>query len=365
MPQSAEAVHPGGGVVWERSSRDTPRMNFPKRIGRWLRWVIAVLAMAFVVRQLVSDPGPLRRVLEIGPGVLAALCALMAVNQALMSLRFELALNHTGGRRLGFVAWFHLTSVGQMLNLFVPQLGNVYRAVKLKRDHGVSYLGYATALVSFVWLDIVMGMVIAILTVASVEPGLRFGGVSALALLGLGLLGVFFGPIGVAAVMQRLPPRSGFFGRMQARFTSLLATSSRVARSPALMARYFLLNVVVTASQVATLWLMFHAVGAKNMGISGLVLFQILLKLSNQLVVTPGNLGITELAFGALAHGSEATLEQGLAASLLLRAVGSVMVVILGMISGGADALFGGRRALLEEADRLADQPQTFSATKK
>lgn len=331
-------------------------MKPPRRIYRYLRWVVAGAAIAFVARQLMSNPEPLQRVLRTGPGVLAGLCGLVVLNQALMSVRFALAMKQTGAGGVSLVTWFRLTSIGQMLNLFVPQLGNVYRAVTLRRDYGISYLGYATGLVSFVWLDIVMGIVIAILVIGGLQPGLRFAGAPALLLLLAGLIVTFLGPIVAAFVLGRLPSRSGWLGKMQARLTTLLATASAAARSPSLMLRFFLLNTVVTAGQTATLWLAFHSVG-DAIPLPGLVLFQILVKLSSQIVLTPGNLGITELAFGGLAHGSASTLEHGVAVSLLLRAVGSAMVCTLGVLSGGSDVLFGGRRALLEQNNQLIEQP--------
>ncbi|MES1185482.1 MAG: lysylphosphatidylglycerol synthase transmembrane domain-containing protein [Myxococcales bacterium] len=339
-------------------------MKLHPRISRFLRWAIAVIAMGVVVRQLVSDPEPLRRMWAAGPQTLAGMCALVVLNQALMSLRFAQVLNHMGAPRVGFGAWFRITSVGQMLNLFVPQLGNVYRGVALKRDYGISYLTWATGLISFVWLDMVGGVLIAMLAIGVLDPHLRFAGLSAELLLALGLTAIFFGPIAAAFVFERLPPRSGFLGKLQRRLTTLLSTASAAARSPGLMARFFSLNVVVTIGQTATLWLAFHSVGAA-IPLSGLLLFQILVKLTSQVVITPGNLGITELAFGALAHGSARTVEQGLAVSLLLRAVGSAMVVLLGALSGGASELFSGRRALLQQGDELAEPDQGFSATKK
>lgn len=320
--------------------------------------------MAFVVWQLSTDPEPLLRIWRTGPLVLAGLCALVVLNQALMSLRFAQIMNHMGAPRVGLGAWFRLTSVGQMLNLFVPQLGNVYRGVTLKRDYGISYLTWATGLVSFVWLDMVGGLLIAVLAISRLEPGLRFAGMSAVLLLTLGLCVVFFGPILAAFVLERLPSRSGFIGRTQARLTSLLSTASAAARSPRLMLRFFSLNVLVTIGQTATLWLAFHSVGA-SIHLSGLLLFQILVKLTSQVVVTPGNLGITELAFGALAQGSARTLEQGIAVSLLLRAVGSAMVVVLGALSGGWSELFGGRKALLQASRELGEPDRRLPATEK
>jgi uncharacterized membrane protein YbhN (UPF0104 family) len=330
-------------------------MKVPNRIKRGLRWAIAVGALALAVRQLTSDPEALRRLWSTGARVLAGLAALVALNQALMSLRFAQIMTHMGAGGVGFVAWFRLTSVGQMLNLFVPQLGSVYRGVVLKRDYGISYLTWATGLISFVWLDMVGGLLIALTAIVMLEPGLLFFGRSAGGILALALLAIFTGPIAAAWVMERVPSRSGRLGKLQQRLTTLLSTASKAARSPGLMLRFFALNLLVTTGQTTTLWLAFGSVGA-SISLSGLLLFQILIKLTNQVVITPGNLGITELAFGALAHGSARTLEQGIAVSLLLRAVSSTMTVLLGVLSGGLGALFGGRRALLEEGDELSKQ---------
>jgi len=340
------------------------QMKVPNRITRGLRWAIALVAMLIVVRQLVNDPQPLVRMLQAGVPTLAGMCVLVVLNQALMSLRFAQVLNHLGAPRLGVWVWFRLTSVGQMLNLFVPQLGNVYRGVALKRDHGISFLTWATGLVSFVWLDTVGGVLIAMTVISAIDPHLRFAGISAVLLLGLCLLVIFTGPIAAAFVFERLPSSSGFVGRQQARLTTLLNTASAAARSRGLMLRFFSLNVVVTIGQLGTLWLAFRSVGAV-VPLSGLLLFQILLKLSSQVVITPGNLGITELAFGAMALGAAYTVEQGLAVSLLLRAVGSAMVVLLGVLSGGAGALVGGRRELLRADDELADSSPGLSTSEK
>jgi uncharacterized membrane protein YbhN (UPF0104 family) len=281
----------------------------------------------------------------------------------LISVRFKVVMEHIGAPTLGLPIWFRVIAIGQMLNLFVPQLGNVYRGVTLKRQHGVSYLTYATGLVSFIWLDVIMSIVVALLVILAFEPGLTLGGVSALLLLSAGGAAIALGPVVAAAVMSRLPRTSGALGKLQQRLTTLLDTTSRAARSPGLMLRVFVLNLLVTVGHTASLWLAFHSVGGA-ISLSGLVLFQVLIRMSSQVVITPGNLGITELAFGALAHGSQRTLEQGLAVSLLLRAVGSVMVLVLGLISGGLSFLVR-RSDLLDEKGELEVDAQGFSATRK
>src|SRR5262249_48879892 len=114
-----------------------------RRMSLLARWAVAALAMAFVVRELFSDPEPLRRLFGTLPQVLRAVGARIAGNQLLMSFRFSLAVQLYSGKHVPSTVWFRLISVGQMLNLFVPQLGSVYRGVALKREFGIAYMTYA------------------------------------------------------------------------------------------------------------------------------------------------------------------------------------------------------------------------------
>jgi uncharacterized membrane protein YbhN (UPF0104 family) len=328
-----------------------------KRIHRLLRWAVAVLAMVFVVRELVSDPEPLRRLLQTRIETLLGFGLLVVVNQALMSARFSVAVAFCGGVGVPARVWFRLTSVGQMLNLFAPQLGNLYRGWALKREYGISYMSYASGLFAFVWLDLVMGFCIATLVILALDPGLRFGPVPALLLLSAVILALAVAPVAAARLVSLFRVAPGVLARIQTRAATLLSIARSVWKSHAFLLRYFLLSVLATIGQVAALALGFDSVGAK-IGLSALLLFQVLLKVSNQLVITPGNLGITELLFGALAYGSQCTLEQGLAVALLLRAVGTVMVIVLGLLSGGGGLLLRGREAIEQAEDPTPPQPK-------
>jgi uncharacterized membrane protein YbhN (UPF0104 family) len=313
--------------------------------GLW-RWAIALTAMVFVVRELASDPEPLYRLQETSPGVVLGFALLIALNQALMSQRFALAVTHASGRHVSALAWFRLISVGQMLNLFVPQLGTLYRGVSLKREHGVSYLSYASGLFAFVWLDQVAGFAIATLVIAVMEPGLRLRGVLAIPWLVVGVLGLLVVPFALSRTIALLRVQRPALVRFQARVSKLLENARTLLGSRACL-KFVLLNVLVTIVQVVALALLFDSVGAK-MPFAPLLLFQVLLKLSNQVVITPGNLGIMELMFGALAYSADCTLEQGLAVSLLFRVITSLVVIVLGVLFGGA-TLLRGRGALLDQ----------------
>jgi uncharacterized membrane protein YbhN (UPF0104 family) len=313
-----------------------------------LRWLLAALLMALAIYLLRSDPEALVRLLATPPRVLGGLALLVTLNQVLMSFRFSLAVSEAGGKGVSAATWFRLTSVGQFLNLFVPQLGNVYRGVALKREYGIAYMSYASGLFAFVWLDAVTGFVTALLVIAVLDPHLAFAGYPALLWLGAVIAVLIAAPFFAARIVRDFHLGEGLAGRIQARTHTLLATVNLAFKRPAFLLRFFAVNVLAAAGHVASLWLAFGAVGA-NVPNSGLILFQIFVKLSNLVAITPGNLGLTELAYAALAHASSCTAEQGVAVGLLMRSVGMVTVITLGLASGGGAILMRGRRGLMQE----------------
>jgi len=313
-----------------------------------LRWLLALLLMGLAIRLLRADPEPLKRLLSTRLDVLVGLAVLVVVNQFLMSWRLSFAVEQCGGRGVTGLTWFRLTSVGQFLNLFVPQLGNVYRGIVLKRDHGVSYLAYASGLVAFVWMDMVMGFVVALVVILLRDPTFRMLGLPAPLVLCLVLGALLVGPLAAARLVGDTAGDGGMFGRLGRRASTLLVTTVQVLKSPWFVARFFCVSLLGTLGQVVTLWLSFAAVGAR-VPVGALIVFQVFIKLSNQVTITPGNLGLTELTYGILAGSSTFKLEQGIAAALIMRAVGMVMIIFLGLASGGGSYLLNRRRETLGE----------------
>jgi uncharacterized membrane protein YbhN (UPF0104 family) len=315
-----------------------------------LRWLLALtlLGAGLALAYRFGDAQPFYKLLRVPPLLLVAICVLMVANQALFSLRFAIAIEQCGGPRLSRWEWFRLTSVGQFLNLFVPQLGNVYRAFVLKRNHSVPYSLYGSGLFAFVWLDLIMGLLLAIVVIALLEPGFHLGTLPAMPVLALLAVALFFSPFVAARVLRRLFAASEKLRKIGDRSADLLLLAGGVARQPSFLLQAFSLNLAMAAVQVSTLALAFHAVAA-DVSLGRLMLFQIIVKLSNQIVVTPGNLGLTELAYGVLAEAASSGVEHGIAVGLLTRTLGVAVVTAVGLLMGGGSWLRGGYRGLAEE----------------
>jgi uncharacterized membrane protein YbhN (UPF0104 family) len=323
------------------------------------RWVLAaaLLGIALAWARRYGDPEPFRRLLAVPLPLIAAITGLTLLNQALFSARFALALEQCGAPKLRQWTWFRLTSVGQFLNLFVPQLGNVYRAYVLKRDYRIPYSLYGSGLFAFVWLDLVMGIVLAMGVIAVFEPEFRLGVFPALPVLSLLGFGLFMAPfVAVRLLRWRAFGVRGSGQRLAQRAADVLALAGNAARKPRFLLQAFALNWVMAAVQVATIGLAFHSVGA-HISFGKLMLFQILVKLSNQVVVTPGNLGLTELAYGMLAEAASNGIEHGIAVGLLTRTVGVAVVCATGLLLGGGAWLLRGRRQTLAAAESEGAAP--------
>jgi len=71
----------------------------------------------------------------------------------------------------------------------------------------------------------------------------------------------------------------------------------------------------------------------------------VLLQLATYVAVTPGNLGLQELAFGVLAVGLGSAAVDGVVVSALVRVTGVVAIVAFALPLGGVQALRAGREA--------------------
>lgn len=335
-------------------------MTLSPRLRLLTRWLLAVVLLGLAIRLVVSDRELGRRLLAVPLWLIVGVGALVAINQLLMSLRLALSVEAAGAPRLSVLVWFRLTSVGQFLNLFGP-LGNVYRAVVLKREHGVSYTSYASALFAFVWLDTLMAFLIALVLIAVLEPRLELFGYPALLVLFIVIGLAALAPVVALAVVRRfgsLVPE-----RYSERLIRLFGTAGGALRDPRFALRFLIINLVTTVVHASGLWLGFFAVGG-HVGAPGLVLFQVFVRASNLIQITPGNMGINELAYGLLAHATHGSVEQGVSVALLNRAIGTLTTIGLGVAFGGAALLRdqrvirrAGESLALDEGAASADEP--------
>ncbi|HKY36985.1 MAG TPA: lysylphosphatidylglycerol synthase domain-containing protein [Polyangiaceae bacterium] len=311
-----------------------------------LTWLTALVLLGFSARILKSNSEPLTSLLTMPAWTWAMMLPLTVLNLAFTAARMALAVRQAGAPPVPAWAWFRIVALGQFLNVLFPQLGNVYRGVALKRQYSVSYFAYSSGLVTFIWLEVVMSLALGLLTVGWLAPGLKLGGLAVLPVLGALLAVVLVAPSLAARLALLFKPRAGLWLRILELSARLLRVTAESRRAPRVLGGFALLNLLTLAAQASVLWLCFRGAGLP-IGIAQAALFHIVIRLSNIVIITPGNLGVTELAFGALGAGTHGgSLEHGIAAALAFRALYSLAAVVLGLAFGGVGLV----RSLKSEA---------------
>jgi uncharacterized membrane protein YbhN (UPF0104 family) len=310
----------------------------------WLLFAVALLATAGLLVVRGDDLAALR---SLGAPSVVALVALQGVYLVVQSGRFHVVLVRFAERAIGFGPWFALFVLGRFLNLFVPQAGNVYRAVELQRRHGISVQRFVVAFVNAPWLAMILNFLLGAVAVGLFAPGTELAGWPLWAVLLGAACATVLAPLAVLALLQPLLQvpqlqRYPLLGRVQARAAEMVAVTLASLRDP----RYLLrVGAWTLVSFVQASYLMvfgFAALGLE-VGVGAAVTFYVLLQVTTYVQLTPGNLGVQELAFGVLSTGFGASAADGVLVSALLRVTGVVALVAMALPLGGLEALRASR----------------------
>jgi uncharacterized membrane protein YbhN (UPF0104 family) len=312
------------------------------RLRRWAPWLAFALALAATVALVVLRGEELGALADLAPAAVAWLVAQQLLYLVAQSGRFHVVLVRFARRPVGFVPWLRLFTIGRFLNLFVPQAGNVYRAVELRRRFDVGYQDFVAAFVNAPWLAMVLNLALGAVAVAALQPAAAIAGWPLwLVLAGATLLGGA-APFVALAVLPLMPDRWRPLAWLRARLSEMVRATLESLRDRRYLARVLAWTLVSFVQASAMLWYGFAALGSP-VGVAEAIAFYVLLQLATYFPVTPGNVGVQELAFGALAAGFGAAAVDGVVVSGLIRVTGVVALVLAALPMGGVEALRAAR----------------------
>jgi uncharacterized protein (TIRG00374 family) len=67
------------------------------------------------------------------------------------------------------------------------------------------------------------------------------------------------------------------------------------------------------------------------------IFYKIITNLLNKIIITPSNVGVREIVYGILSKEFEIGMSQGMLVSLIIRAIGIIIITVLGLAIGGTD----------------------------
>ena len=319
------------------------------RLRRWAPWLALALAVTATIALVVVREEELGALTAVAPTAVAWLVIQQLAYLVAQSGRFHVVLVRFAERPVGFAPWLRLFVLGRFLNLFVPQGGNVYRAVELHRRFEVGYVNFLAAFVNAPWLAMLLNLALGAVAVAALQPAAALGGWPLwLVLAGATLVGAA-APFVALAVLPLVPRGRRPLAWLHARLAAMVGATLASLRDRRYLARVFAWTLVSFVQASAMLWYGFAALGSP-VGVAEAIAFYVLLQLATYFPVTPGNVGVQELAFGALAAGFGAAAVDGVVVSGLVRVTGVVALVLAALPLGGVEAA----RAARAEATRAA-----------
>ena len=304
----------------------------PRR--RWPAMVAGVLALGVAVFLLVRDDAVFDALRVIDPLMLGVVGVLQVANTVTDSLRYHMVFPRRYRDALPLWRWHHIFSVGRLLNMLVPQAGTAYRAARLRMSHGVPVASFMGGIAAITWLGNGVALVLTALVLLGVGS----------VVVGVAVLAVGIGLVAIVGLLPRLSrSRAGAPGRLPGRVAAAAATFGEsfveLARTPGRLLRVLAISSIAQLSGAVAYVLVCVALDVPDPLVAGVVLYA-----STTIVtvvsLTPGGIGITELAAAAAGVALDLGAGVGVLVALIIRITGTLSVTLLfgaAMLRDGVD----------------------------
>lgn len=326
-------------------------MTSEKRSSRkptaWLSLGVLVASIALLAWFAGRDLDALAELRSVAPIDVVLIFVLQGLYLLAESYRQQVVVEAAANQHLPTWTWFRIFVIGRFLNRFVPQSGNVYRALRLRAEFGIGYVDFVGAMVLFLMMGLGLNLGLAASLMAIWDPDASYGPLSAPWALGITATLVIVLPVLLGSLLRRVPiPPRPVFGPVRV-LSDLLGSASDALHRGGLVLRFAATWAATVALVVALYGVIFSTLGVA-IGIGEMVVLYALLQLTSFVVLTPGNLGIQELGFVGLGALFGVPLAQGAAAAAIIRITGWIVLAIATVVVGSGDV----RDALTKPGDR-------------
>lgn len=319
------------------SGENRPEVSFVPKYRKALQWVLAVFCVLWVVWHFYQNRQDLGLFGSLTLPTIALLLGLFILHLWLYSLNFYYVIISCAGPKIQFIAFFKTIIIGRFLSSIAPQAGGVWRAIHLKHKFGISYTQYIGGFLCFLWLDAAMNILLSSVIFALFAPTFTISSISIWIILGILSIGWFI-PIFLEKLLHETSVRTGWLGRIHERLSSMITIAVQGIRDHKMLVRVIVLNTTNFANNILIIYLCLSG-SQDSITIPALAVFFILLKLSSYIIITPGNVGIREIAYGMLAEQMGLGAGAGIVLSVFYRLFGMIIVSLFGIYFGGLKLL--------------------------
>lgn len=304
-----------------------------KRLKPWVSLLVTLGLAVFFAHYVAGHWRDFQVLASVRPVPVLLMFPLYFLAAAVSSVRLLMVMRRFGLARMTRPAWLRIFLLGRFLGWVAPQGGNLYRGTVLKRKYRFAVKDYVLGFLTFTWLELAIAFCLITATLWAFQPRLAIAGTPALLLSAGGAVVLVIFPVVSFPLLRRVRGRG-----WAASFIQETAAIFHRVREIRFLARFSLWGLLSFVVVIVWFHLAFSSLGI-SVGIGALAIFTAVMRMGLMVNITPGNIGIIEMAYGLLASGFGIDFSVGLMVGAVTRAVSFLAILAAGILLGGRPLL--------------------------
>ncbi len=295
--------------------------------------VFLILCFIFIIKYFLQYKEELLFVTRLKTGDIVVLCFLMISIHIVSSLKWFSIFKHMNVTHISFKEWFKLLTLSRFLNLHFLQAGNLYRSVQLKKQYDLPYARSLSLITIFTWFNLNFSLIFSIFIIQGFDKPVLFHypAITVLTiLLVINILLPIIFKIFFKSIKEEKRETSWFYGRINV----FLDDFTECSQDLKLIFHFLILSMITYSLLFSCIFVTFKSIGALTT-ISNVALFSNLMIINNLIMITPSNLGVTEVLFGALSDQVGNTIGVGIVVAGIFRIINYITTLLLSLIFTG------------------------------
>lgn len=224
--------------------------------------------------------------------------------------------------------------IGRMANILFPHSGTIYKAISLKHNFDTTYTQYINIFTFFSWINLLLNFFLAIIMILLFMPGIILFKIPALFIILFLFIITLTGPFLVYHTLLLFKFDNKLTFKIYERIIGLFQSLTINGKDTILLSKILFFGILTFILNIIIFKLAFSGMDIL-ISYEHIALLTVVKKISNLFFITPGNIGVQELLYGIICESIGIGIAQGIKASVILRVVGYVVILPLGMMFGG------------------------------
>ncbi|NKB75514.1 MAG: hypothetical protein GKR96_00375 [Gammaproteobacteria bacterium] len=259
---------------------------------------LSLLLIYLIIRYFNQNPEALQSLSNLTRSHVALIIVIDLLIVGLLAFRTYLVIRSFANHHFFFRKWLRINVIGQSLNFFISQAGDVYRARLAKQHFDLAYANYGSVFLFISWLDILITFATAALLGFLLLEEFETSIISMELLLSFAMIAFLIAPIGTQLLRffctTRFCP-----GRVGEQIAKLLDGFWDCAKNTKQSINLIGIGFLMFCGLTTIVVIIFDGLGSP-IELHNAALLLATYRLTHAFIITPGNIGVREWSIGGV-----------------------------------------------------------------